>query len=133
MIKFIKNNYRILASVVIFVILLVFDISFYKVIILMLEFIVILEVVKMISEFIEKRKIRLRFAIDIFIIFLIRDVIILATKPNKDYFDIIFLLGIIFSFFIFRIMALHYSPSSYTKKAYKIKNKIQTDKYKDDN
>lgn len=32
----------------------------------MLEFIVIVEVIKMISDFVEKRKLRLRFAIDIF-------------------------------------------------------------------
>ncbi|MBL6969931.1 MAG: phosphate-starvation-inducible PsiE family protein [Campylobacterales bacterium] len=87
----------------------------------MLEFIVIIEVVKMISDFIEKRKIRLRFAIDIFIIFLIRDVIILTTNPQKDYIDITFLLGIIFAFFIFRIMAVKYSPSLHTKKRLKVK------------
>jgi uncharacterized membrane protein (DUF373 family) len=82
----------------------------------MLEFIVVIEVVKMISDFIEKRKVRLRFAIDIFIIFLIREVIILSSKPQKDYFDISFLLFVIFTFFIFRILALKYSPSLLTKK-----------------
>ncbi len=43
----------------------------------MLEFIVIMEVVKMVSDFIKKETLRLRYIIDIFIIFLIRDVIIL--------------------------------------------------------
>ena len=119
MFKLIKDNYQILVSIVIFIPIVIFHISFYKVIILMLEFIVIIEVVKMIGEFIEKKKIRLRFAIDIFIIFLIRDVIILSTKPNKEYFDIIFLIGVIFTFFVFRILALKYSPSLHTKKLVK--------------
>lgn len=121
MFKFIKDNYQILISIVIFIPIILFNIPFYKAIILMLEFIVIIEVIKLISDFIEKRKIRLRFAIDIFIIFLIRDVIILTTKPNKDYLDIVFLIGVIFSFFIFRIMALKYSPSLLTKKSLKAK------------
>lgn len=115
MLKFTKDNYQIITSFTIFCLILIVHIPFYKAIILMLEFIVIIEVVKMISDFIEKRKIRLRFAIDIFIIFLIRDVIILASKPNKDYFDIVFLIGIIFCFFIFRIFALKYSPTTIGK------------------
>ena len=57
----------------------------------MLEFIVIMEVVKW-SLILSKETLRLRFIIDIFIIFLIRDVIILTTNKNRDYFDIVFLL-----------------------------------------
>ncbi len=64
----------------------------------------------MISDFIKKEKLRLRFVIDIFIIFLIRDVIIYASNTNKDYFTILFLLFVIFIFFIFRILAIKYSP-----------------------
>ena len=77
----------------------------------MLEFIVIMEVVKMISDFIKKETLRLRFVIDIFIIFLIREVIILSANKNRDYIDIIFLLFVIFVFFLFRILALKYSPN----------------------
>lgn len=76
----------------------------------MLEFIVIMEVVKMISDFIKKETLRLRYVIDIFIIFLIRDVIILTTNKSRDYFDISFLLFVIFVFFIFRILAIKFSP-----------------------
>ena len=76
----------------------------------MLEFIVIMEVVKMVSDFIKKETLRLRYVIDIFIIFLIRDVIILTTNKNRDYFDISFLLFVIFVFFIFRILAIKFSP-----------------------
>jgi uncharacterized membrane protein (DUF373 family) len=76
----------------------------------MLEFIVIMEVVKMISDFIKRETLRLRYVIDIFIIFLIRDVIILSTNKNRDYFDITFLLFVIFVFFVFRILAIKFSP-----------------------
>ncbi len=89
----------------------------------MLEFIVIMEVVKMISDFIKKEKLRLRYVIDIFIIFLIRDVIILSTNEEKNYFDIGFLLAVIFVFFIFRILAITYSPSLKGYKGKKTKAK----------
>lgn len=105
-----RSNFEVLIAAIIFITILATGIKFYKAIILMLEFIVIMEVVKMVSDFIKKEKLRLRFVIDIFIIFLIRDVIILSTHLNKDYFDIGFLLIVIFIFFIFRILAIKYSP-----------------------
>jgi len=108
--KYFRSNYEVLIAMIIFVAIIFAGLEFYKAIILMLEFIVIMEVVKMISDFIKKEKLRLRFVIDIFIIFLIRDVIILASHKNKDYLDIGFLLIIIFIFFIFRILAIKFSP-----------------------
>jgi uncharacterized membrane protein (DUF373 family) len=104
------NNYEVSIAALIFTVIVSINLEFYKAIILMLEFIVIMEVVKMVSDFIKKEKLRLRFVVDIFIIFLIRDVIILASNPNKDYFDIGFLLCVIFVFFIFRILSIKYSP-----------------------
>lgn len=109
--EYFSNNYEVLAAAIIFTIIIVAGFEFYKAIVLMLEFIVVMEVVKMISDFIKKQKLRLRFVIDIFIIFLIRDVIINTSYPNKDYFTILFLLFVIFVFFIFRILAIKYSPS----------------------
>ena len=105
-----SNNFEVLAAMIIFAGILIAGIEFYKAIILMLEFIVIMEVVKMISDFIKKDTLRLRFVVDIFIIFLIRDVIILTTNKNRDYFDITFLLLVIFIFFMFRILAIKFSP-----------------------
>ena len=105
-----STNFEVLTAIVIFILIFVAGLPFYKAIILMLEFIVVMEVVKMISDFIKKEKLRLRFVIDIFIIFLIRDVIILTTNINRDYFDIAFLLFTIFVFFIFRILAIKFSP-----------------------
>ncbi|WP_121627609.1 phosphate-starvation-inducible PsiE family protein [Poseidonibacter antarcticus] len=105
-----SSNFEVLAATIIFVTILLTGHDFYKAIILMLEFIVIMEVVKMISDFIKNQKLRLRFVIDIFIIFLIRDVIILTTHVHKDYFDISFLLMVISVFFVFRILAIKFSP-----------------------
>ena len=108
--NYFSTNFEVLAAIILFIGILVAGIDFYKAIILMLEFIVITEVVKMISVFIKRETLRLRYVIDIFIIFLIRDVIILTTNKNRDYFDITFLLFVIFVFFIFRILAIKFSP-----------------------
>lgn len=113
---FIKKNYALLLASVIFITIIGTHYPFYKAIILMLEFIVIIEVVKMISEFIEKKRLRLRYVIDVSIIFLTRDVIILATNPNKDHKEILFLLLVIFVFFLFRILAVLFSPALSKKK-----------------
>jgi len=105
-----NNSYEVLIATIIFILIIVAGFEFYKAIVLMLEFMVVMEVVKMVSDFIKKEKLRLRFVIDIFIIFLIRDVIINTSYPNKDYFTILFLLFVIFIFFIFRILSIKYSP-----------------------
>ncbi|WP_419763690.1 MAG: phosphate-starvation-inducible PsiE family protein [Arcobacter sp.] len=110
--KYFEYNYEVLIAMILFIAIMISGLEFFKAIIYMLEFIVIMEVVKMISDFIKKEKLRLRFVIDIFIIFLIRDVIIQASHKNMDYFDILFLLIVIFVFFIFRIMSIKYSPGS---------------------
>ena len=109
--KILIENYQIISSLAILSLILILHIPFYKAIIVLLEFIVVLEVVKMISDFIEKRKLRLRFIIDVFIIFLIRDIIIKITELSYKEHEIFFLLFVIFMFFIFRILALVYSPS----------------------
>jgi len=109
--KLLMENYQIISSVAIFSLILILHVPFYKAIIVLLEFIVIIEVVKMTADFIEKRKLRLRFIIDVFIIFLIRDVVIKITEPSYQKEEILFMLLVIFIFFIFRILALIYSPS----------------------
>jgi len=109
------KNYELLLSTLIFTVILATHYPFYKAIILMLEFIVIIEVVKMISDFVVKRKLRLRYVIDVFIIFLIRDVVILVTNPKKEYEAILFLLFVILVFFVFRVMAVKFSPTLFSK------------------
>lgn len=81
----------------------------------MLEFIVIIEVVKMISDFIEKRKLHLRYVIDVFIVYLIRDVVILVTSPKKEFEVILFLLFVILTFFMFRVIAIIFSPTLFSR------------------
>ena len=108
--NYFSSNFEVLVATVIFLTVLLAGNDFYSAIILMLEFIVIMEVVKMISDFIRKETLRLRYVLDIFIIFLIREVIILSANKNKDYFDIVFLLFVIFIFFIFIILSIKFSP-----------------------
>ncbi|MEN8718269.1 MAG: phosphate-starvation-inducible PsiE family protein [Sulfurovum sp.] len=108
--EFLGSYFEVVVAAIVFVIIFATNTPFSSAIILMLEFIVVMEVVKMIHDFIQKKKIRLRFVVDIFIIFLIRDVIILSTHQNRDYFDITFLLFVISIFFIFRILAIKFSP-----------------------
>lgn len=108
--NYFSSNFEVLVATVIFLTVVIDGNDFYSAIILMLEFIVIMEVVKMISDFIRKETLRLRYVLDIFIIFLIREVIILSANKNKDYFDIVFLLFVIFIFFIFRILSIKFSP-----------------------
>ena len=108
--NYFSSNFEVLVATIIFLTILVAGHDFYRAIILMLEFIVIMEVVKMISDFIKKETLRLRYVLDIFIIFLIREVVILSANKNRDYIDITFLLFVIFVFFIFRILAIRYSP-----------------------
>jgi uncharacterized membrane protein (DUF373 family) len=104
-------------AVVLFGAILITGYEFYKAIVLLLEFIVVMEVLKMISEFIKHERIKVRSVLDVFIIFLIRDVIIQSTHLHKPYEDILFLLFIIFIFFVFRILAIKYSPSRYGLKS----------------
>ena len=108
--NYFSSNFEVLVATAIFLTVVLAGNDFYSAIILMLEFIVIMEVVKMISDFIRKETLRLRYVLDIFIIFLIREVIILSANKNKDYFDIVFLLFVIFICFIFRILSIKFSP-----------------------
>lgn len=115
------KNYELLLSALIFILIMATHYPFYKAIILMLEFIVIIEVVKMISDFIKKRKLHLRYVIDVFIVFLIRDVVILVTNPKKEFEVILFLLFVILVFFVFRVIAIMFSPTLFSKAKKKAK------------
>ena len=126
--NYFSSNFEVLVATVIFLTVLLAGNDFYSAIILMLEFIVIMEVVKMISDFIRKETLRLRYVLDIFIIFLIREVIILSANKNKDYFDIVFLLFVIFIFFIFRILSIKFSP--FGKDEHKKIDEIKDDEIK---
>ncbi len=109
--NFLQKYLVISIAGIIFLTILIAKVPFYLAVTLMLEFMVIIEVVRMIVDFIEKKRVQLRFVIDIFIIFLTRDVIIQVTQPTINQERILFLLLVIFIFFIFRLLSLFFSPS----------------------
>jgi uncharacterized membrane protein (DUF373 family) len=109
------DYFSVVVAGVIFLSIIIFKLPFYTAITLMLEFIVILEVVRMIMDFVKNKRIQLRFVIDIFIVFLTRDVIIQVTQPQINQDKILFLLLVIFIFFIFRLMTLYLGPTAILK------------------
>jgi uncharacterized membrane protein (DUF373 family) len=86
--------------------------SFSALAVALLEFIIILELVRLIVEFIfsDDNRIKLRRMIDSTIVFFIRD-IMLIVNDKFDLYKIASILGIILVLFIFRIITMKYSPS----------------------
>lgn len=82
-------------------------------IVALLEFIIVLELVRMVIEFIfsDENKIKLRYMLDSTIIFFIRDIMLIANE-SLDMKKISFILLIILILFVFRILAMKYSPSN---------------------
>lgn len=113
--KYFEKYLAVVIATFVFLSILVFDMEFYKAVTLMLEFVVLIEVVRMILDFIEKKMIQIRFVMDIFIIFLVRDVVINVTQPIINQNKVIFLIFVIFVFFIFRILSMYFSPTNTPK------------------
>jgi uncharacterized membrane protein (DUF373 family) len=109
----ITTYFQVIVASIVFMSFLLFQYPFTKLIVLMLEFIILLEVVKMTTEFITKGKIRLRHIIDGFIIFIIRDIVVYLSHENKDKETILFLSLMVLIFFVFRILSITISPSKY--------------------
>ena len=86
--------------------------SFSKLAIALLEFIVILELVKILVEFLlnDKNRIKMGLVIDSTIVFFIRDIMLIVsdTFDSKKVFTILGIIGILF---IFRILTIKFSPS----------------------
>ena len=95
--------------------------SFSTLTVALLEFIIILELIRMLIEFLfsEENRIKLRLMIDSTIIFFIRD-IMLIVNDKFDLIKIISVLGIIAVLFVFRIVTMKYSPSRIEKEDEKI-------------
>jgi uncharacterized membrane protein (DUF373 family) len=87
--------------------------SFSQLAVALLEFIIILELVRMLIGFVfsDDNRIKLRLMIDSTIVFFIRD-IMLIVNDKFDPAKIASILGIIAVLFVFRIVAMRYSPSS---------------------
>ena len=87
--------------------------TFAKLAVALLEFIIILELVRMLMEFLfgDENRIKLRLMIDSTIVFFIRD-IMLIVNDKFDLMKIISILGIIAVLFVFRIVTMKFSPTS---------------------
>lgn len=99
--------------------------SFAKLAVTLLEFIIILELVRMLIEFLfsDENRIRMRIMIDSTIVFFIRDIMLIVndTFDSKKIFTI---LGIISILFLFRVITLKFSPSTFEKE-YNKKDSIE--------
>jgi uncharacterized membrane protein (DUF373 family) len=86
--------------------------SFSNLAVALLEFIIVLELVRMVVDFLfsEDNRISLRLMLDSTIIFFVRD-IMLIVNDKFDIAKIASILGIIAALFFFRIIATRYSPS----------------------
>lgn len=87
--------------------------SFSLLIVAMLEFVIILEVVRMIVGYLfsDENRVKLRFMIDSTIVFFIRDIMLIVNE-KFDVYKIGGMLGIIAILFIFRGITMKYSPSN---------------------
>lgn len=85
--------------------------SFSDLVVALLEFIIILEIVRMLIEFIfsNDNRLNLRLMIDSTIIFFIRDLMLIANE-HFDTQKMYVLVSIIAALFVFRVMAMKYSP-----------------------
>ena len=86
--------------------------SFSRLTVALLEFIIILELVRMLIEFLfsDENRLKIRLMIDSTIVFFIRD-IVLIVNDKFDFNKIFSILGIIAVLFIFRYVSMRYSPS----------------------
>lgn len=86
--------------------------TFSQLAVALLEFIIVLELVRMLLEFIfsDENRIRMRIMIDSTIVFFIRD-IMLIVNDKFDTEKIFTILGIIAILILFRIIVMKYSPS----------------------
>jgi uncharacterized membrane protein (DUF373 family) len=104
-------------AVSLFILLLVGVATFSEIVVHILSFVVLLEVIKVISGFITSKEhvVQLRTVIDGFIVFFLRDLVLIFSNEKYSFIEKenkLIMLGIIlFSLFIFRILALKFSPN----------------------
>jgi hypothetical protein len=111
-----KNNKLFIIETIIagfiFLYLLAFNIKISELIVLTLTFIIVLELVRIVVDFIIKSKhvIDIKYILDGFIAFFLRDIVLIFSEKDILFSEkkekIIFLLFIIFVFFIFRILRI---------------------------
>jgi len=105
-----KKYADIILASIIFVFILIMKYDFYKILALILEFMVIIEVTQMLFVFFKKQRIKIRYMIDASIIFFIRELLI-ATTTNKSFKVIGLYVVLIGVFFFFRYLSLNVTYS----------------------
>jgi len=111
-----KAGIEIILAAFLFLFVLFDYISLFKLVSALLAFIVLLEVVRMISDFIldGKKIIRIRLLIDGFIIFFIRDIVLVFSEEKYSIGEkeekILLIVSLVFVFFIFRILSIAFPP-----------------------
>jgi len=121
MLKKIFKDHKILVEFIIvlslFSLLFLKNISLFTIISYVLGFVVIWEVVRMITTyaFEDTKVMKLRIVIDGFIVFFLRDLVLIFSSekyplPEKEE-KLIVVILILFSLFIFRIISLYFSPN----------------------
>ena len=90
--------------------------SFADLVVALLEFIIILELVRILIEFLfsDENRVKLRLMLDSTIIFFIRDIMLIAND-KFDMIKITSILGIIAILFVLRVLSMKYSPSKMEK------------------
>lgn len=92
-------------------------VTLFTIIVKVLGFVVIWEVVRMVTSYaIEDHKVmKLRIIIDGFIVFFLRDLVMIFSTEKYNLFEkeekVVFVLGIVLVLFIFRILSLSFSPN----------------------
>ncbi|GAB6045528.1 hypothetical protein JCM11957_11260 [Caminibacter profundus] len=105
-----KKYADIILASIIFGFILIMKYDFYKVLSLILEFMVIIEITQMLFVFFKKQRIKIRYMIDASIIFFIRELLI-ATTTNKSFKVIGLYVVLIGVFFFFRYLSLNVTYS----------------------
>ena len=106
---------EISVSIIITLLALLDVFSFLDVVTSFLMFMVILEVIRMVREFINSKSVKISIVIDSFIIFFIRDVVLIASSTKYSFEEQViksaYIISIVIILFVLRILSLKYSPN----------------------
>jgi len=120
MIDLIKKNkigLELFIVIILFSLMFFENVSLFTIIVNVLGFVVIWEVVRMVTTYaIEDHKVmKLRIVIDGFIVFFLRDLVLVFSNEKYSLEEkeekVLLVLGILFVLFIFRILSLRFSPN----------------------
>ena len=98
--------FDILVAVLVFIGSLYFKIDFYKIVLMILELMVLIELIQMLFVFFKRQRIKIRYMIDASIIYIIRELLISLTTHPKDIKIITLYTVLIGIFFFFRYLAI---------------------------